>query len=419
MVTQQQAPTSQGGSASDRPIRVAMMADVMMNWGGGLDNLRWYANGLAAVAKQKNLRLFILIPKRFTRLRSLVKRALGIKSTQPSMQVVLDALAYIRGEVEIVFYRPTRGSLLRTLRRIRADVVGPSMTPLGADFPYPWLGYMTDYQHKHFPHFFTPRICAERDADFHRMLQEARAVVVNAHEIGNDIERFHPDHRAQVFTLPFAPLPLPAWFQEPAESVREKYQLAEKYFLISNQFFIHKSHLTAFKALAKLDEWADLAGMQIVCTGLMEDARFPQYASELRQQVAELKLTDRIRFLGHIPKQDQIQIMRHAIAVLQPTLYEGGPGGGSVYDAVAVGVPAIVSDIPVNREIENEDVVFFKAESPEDMASKMREVLCRPAPGVPDRERLIQTGEARAVALGEALFRALAGLLLENVPARR
>ena len=40
-----------------------------------------------------------------------------------------------------------------------------------------------------------------------------------------------------------------------------------------------------------------------------------------------LGLEQRVRVLGLVPKRDQIEIMKKACAVLQPTRFEGGPGG--------------------------------------------------------------------------------------------
>ena len=78
----------------------------------------------------------------------------------------------------------------------------------------------------------------------------------------------------------------------------------------------------------------------------------PGLFSEAPKSDCGAEAEHRIRILGLIPKYDQIQIMRGAVAVIQPTLFEGGPGGGAVYDAVSIGTPVILSDIPVNREVE-------------------------------------------------------------------
>ncbi len=67
--------------------------------------------------------------------------------------------------------------------------------------------------------------------------------------------------------------------------------------------------------------------------------------------------------------------MRRAIALLQPTLFEGGPGGGAVADALALGVRCIVSDIETNLEIENEKVSFFHTGSPNSLAEEMMTVM--------------------------------------------
>ena len=66
-----------------------------------------------------------------------------------------------------------------------------------------------------------------------------------------------------------------------------------------------------------------------------------------------------IHFLGYIPKPDQIAIMRNAIGLIQPTLFEGGPGGGAVYNALCLGITCLISDIKVNREITGYDNVYF------------------------------------------------------------
>ena len=106
----------------------------------------------------------------------------------------------------------------------------------------------------------------------------------------------------------------------------------------------------------------------VVFTGTMEDYRVPDYVPRLLS-MENFGMSQDCFFLGLIPKLDQIGIMKSATAVLQPTLFEGGPGGGSVYDAISIGCPVIVSDIPINREIEKFVDAFFP---PSDAASLLR-----------------------------------------------
>jgi glycosyltransferase involved in cell wall biosynthesis len=119
--------------------------------------------------------------------------------------------------------------------------------------------------------------------------------------------------------------------------------------------------------------------------------------------IEEKGLQGYIHILGLIPKRDQLEIMRESLAVVQATLFEGGPGGGSVYDAISLNVPVIASDIPVNREIDIGVVQFFKAGSTEDLAVKMIEVIRNP-PKMPNEENTYARLRQRQLEYGNLLL---------------
>lgn len=89
------------------------------------------------------------------------------------------------------------------------------------------------------------------------------------------------------------------------------------------------------------------------------------------------------------------------------TLFEGGPGGGAVYDGIALGSRCLVSDIEVNREINEPEISFFSAKDPAALAALMAEVLSDPCAVRPSAERLAERGRARRVACGEQLLAAI------------
>ena len=129
-------------------------------------------------------------------------------------------------------------------------------------------------------------------------------------------------------------------------------------------------------------------------------------------------MSDYIRFLGYIPKDDQLAIMRGAVAVVQPTLFEGGPGGGAVYDAVSSGTPSIVSDIVVNLEIDLGVVRFFKAGSPKDLAEKMADAMVNP-PIRPSKSETLMQLTKRQQELGRVLLDASRLAIREHKLARK
>lgn len=197
------------------------------------------------------------------------------------------------------------------------------------------------------------------------------------------------------------------WFLPYTVDVKKKYDLPDNFFLISNQFWIHKDHFTAFNALNAIKSKSDVV---IVCTGVIEDYRRPNYAEEINQYLASNGLTERVKMLGHIPKRDQIEILKNSIALVQPTLFEGGPGGGCVYDAVSLGVPVILSDIPVNLEVVADNIWFFKAEDSIDLAEKMSFVL-RTNIHRTTQEALLKMGQLNLEKLGDRLLEAISSVV--------
>lgn len=118
--------------------------------------------------------------------------------------------------------------------------------------------------------------------------------------------------------------------------------------------------------------------IHLVCTGDLHDYRAPELYEKINEQIERLSLKSKVLFLGYIAKQDQLSIMKNAICLIQPSLFEGGPGGGAVYEALAIGVKVVISDIPVNKEIHRDDCVFFKTSDPNDLAHKLNEVINLP-----------------------------------------
>lgn len=91
-----------------------------------------------------------------------------------------------------------------------------------------------------------------------------------------------------------------------------------------------KSHITALEALRILHSKFGLRDVELICAGSTYDYRWLRYFEEPRQKVEAFGLSSQeIWFLGKIPQIEQIAIVMRAVAVVQPTLFEGGPGGSS------------------------------------------------------------------------------------------
>jgi glycosyltransferase involved in cell wall biosynthesis len=400
-----------------RSFNIAILGGDFL-WSGGTDFLRNIVNALLSIRQDHQIRIFLLLPVKnkvesFADLRSVFWKTLETVVRQRNFSLpkreagfnssFLDYFRHIDGEIEPVEYNDTTG-LIPTLKRIEADVVMPAAGTLGTAFPFPWVGYIFDFQYKYYHSYFSSKECMDRDIRFATILRDAKAIIVNANSVKEDIDLFFPYHDCKVFNLPFCAAPVSNWLEDGNLDLLARYNLPPRYFLISNQFWVHKSHTTAFRALAILKDEECGKDLHIVCTGKMEDHRFPDYIEDLQDEVRTSGLKEKVHFLGHIPKIDQIAIMKASLAVLQPSRFEGGPGGGSVFDAVSIGVPVILSDIPVNKEIESEgNLLYFEEGSSIDLAKIMRKFLkmniSRPSKG-----DLLVRGEKRKLLMGEYLW---------------
>lgn len=275
--------------------------------------------------------------------------------------------------INCIFPGHSRKSHLSYAKKNKFDVLIPCTLPAPEGYPVPWVGYLYDFQHKYLPQFFTQRAIEARDYAFSKMLNCAAHVIVNAKSVKSDVDKFIGHYKAEVHVLPFSPSPKEKFFSENRE-LSANYGITKPYFIICNQFWIHKDHSTAIKAFA---EFLRISGpyFQLVCTGDTHDSRFPDYFASLVRLIKELGVDEDIKILGHIPKLDQIALLKKSIAVIQPTLFEGGPGGGSAYDAISLGKALIISDISVNCEIQQDDrVFFFEVKNVKDLAQMMTKV---------------------------------------------
>jgi glycosyltransferase involved in cell wall biosynthesis len=364
-----------------KKYNVGILTNQFINWGGGIDFIRLILNGINAINETgtSEIKIHIFVPNQvgyYINIKNILKtifntffeKKLQLQSVI-KRKLLIDTFKSINENIEVCYYNGQESDLAKMAIKHDIDFLLPAFYPLSTNFPKAWAGYIYDFQHKYYPEFFTEEDIKSRDSQFLSSLNQAKTIIVNAKAVKNDIEKFIGKKNAIVITLPFCPVLDLDFFK--LENNIEKYNLPKKYFMISNQFWKHKDHITAFKALRIFLDKSENQDICLVCTGKTHDNRFLDYFDSLQKLISTLNLGNKIFILGYIPKLDQLQILKNCIALIQPTLFEGGPGGGAVYESVVYGIPSIVSDIPVNIEIEDETVTFFKTGSSEDLAEKM------------------------------------------------
>ncbi len=134
--------------------------------------------------------------------------------------------------------------------------------------------------------------------------------------------------------------------------------------LSAGRLTAQKNHIAAIRAMkhiADLDFEYWIAGR-----GELE--------TQLREEVKRLALEDKVKFLGF--REDLPALLQQADVFLFTSLWEGF--GLSVVEAMAGGLPVVVSDVPGVSEVVGRDSgagVFADPSSPTDIAARLTELL--------------------------------------------
>jgi len=260
--------------------------------------------------------------------------------------------------------------LARAARRARVETIFPVTVSYTSKLPNA-IAWIPDLQHCFLPEFFSRLAIAARDRSFPAMLRDPkRHVVFSSHCALEDAIRAYGPPVAQTHILHFATVPLPSWFQDPAPFVA-KYKLPSSFIILCNQFWIHKDHMTAFRAAAKLKR--EGLTVHLVCTGPTQDNRHPEFFPKLKAQIKELGIEKQVHIVGMIPREDQVCLIRASKAVLQPSKFEGW--STVIEDARALGKPVIASDFPVHIEQDAPGSSFFRMGDPDACASAIAHFL--------------------------------------------
>lgn len=270
-------------------------------------------------------------------------------------------------------------------------------------YKYPKLATMSwlpDFQHIHLPEMFTDEECLSRDRAFLRSARLATRIILMSNAVRKDFEAFAPMYAHKVRVLhPVSYVPQSVYDYD-LSSILNLYHLPEKFVFLPNQFWKHKNHELAFQTIKALKD----GGIKVfvVCTGNPVDYRHPTYFAGLCQKLSQWDIRDQVIFIGLIPHDHLLLLMRQSISVLNPSLFEGW--GFSVDEARSVGKQVLLSDIPSHREQKPPKAVFFDPHDCNDLAEKLGQIWQKTAPG-PDVKLESEARESLPVRLrayGEA-----------------
>ncbi|MDI3258480.1 MAG: glycosyltransferase family 1 protein [Sinobacteraceae bacterium] len=255
--------------------------------------------------------------------------------------------------------------LLRKLKRERYDLI--SHVHIGRQQDIATLPWVPDFQHRMLSHLFSTQELKQREKNIAMSAYFGR-LLVSSQSAKEDFQRCYSfADRVHVSVLKFYSLIEPIRESSTTRSeICARYRIPERYFYVPNQFWQHKNHRILIEAMSRCRNQAE-----IVCSGKTEDYRNPAYFRELLTYARKLGVEKRFHVLGVIPYEDVISLMRHAMAVINPSLFEGW--STTVEEAKALGKRILLSSIPVHLEQAPDHAWYF----PPNDSAQLAELLDR------------------------------------------
>lgn len=200
----------------------------------------------------------------------------------------------------------------------------------------------------------------------------SRMIIVPSQSTRDDLLKYYGVDKKKIVVTYESVDHYPSGKASPENDIFGKYGIKRPYILCLGSFYPHKNTRRLVESFLSLKN-QKLFGGQLVLVG-----KESFFSEMLRNFVKEKGIRDVIfpGFLhpkGYLSDAEVEAIMSRAFLYVQPALKEGF--GIPPVEAMALGIPAAVSDIPCLREMCSQAAIYFDPESVEDMANTIAKVL--------------------------------------------
>lgn len=153
-------------------------------------------------------------------------------------------------------------------------------------------------------------------------------------------------------------------------TINDKRICPERYFLFVGNIKPHKGLKTLLQAYKLLDN----PDYKLIVAG--EIGNFKTKADDIIEVLSSLPEADNVIVTGKISRDDLLSLIQNAYCLIQPSEYEGF--GIPPLEAMFLGTPVILSDIPVFKELYSRfPVRYFKRSDPQSLLDEMLKPMQR------------------------------------------
>lgn len=284
-----------------------------------------------------------------------------IKITYPLFYRIMNKVFRLSGINKTLYKKPLLDIKNFSLNAVFPAIDEPFFQPVNQK-----IFWIPDFQEHFLPHFFSDKEIVFRKQQQQKLVNQKETIVFSSYNAQQHFKQIYPKAQNKIELLQFAVTHI-NYKQLNEKEVLKKYNIETPYFFCSNQFWAHKNHHVILRALKKLKD--NNEKVLVVFSGKQEDYRNPDFFNTLTSYIDEHGLNDYVRFLGFIARDEQLLLMEKAVAVIQPSLFEGW--STVVEDVKAMNQYIVLSKLRVHLEQMKTNVTFFDPEKDQELAQIM------------------------------------------------
>ena len=242
------------------------------------------------------------------------------------------------------------------------------------------IQWLVDFNNRAFPQHYedggtSMKIYQEQ------LVQLNERVIVSSYAMLDELKLYYPQYKNDVKVLKFA-CSFPPFQTINIPAIKQKHGINGIYFMSPNQFWEHKNQVVVLDAIHLIKTQFQELEFKIIFTGSQSVNRGKGlYFNKLQEKIKKLGLEEHTQFLGILDRSEQIILMKDAVSLIQPSLYEGW--STLVEEAKALNKHIILSDLPVHREHINSNASFFDPHDPSELARLIYRQIVNSDPIIP------------------------------------
>lgn len=354
-------------------------------------NLMWMVPGVVGGSETYTVRLLHGLAERSSELDYTLFALPQFETAHPTLaRTFRTVYAPMRGQL-----KPARvlageaGWMALQCRRMKIDLVHHA----GGVVPLVRSGRpvltIHDLQYLFYPDYFHRSKLAYLKVVMPRSVEAARSIITPSEFTRRTvIERLNIDP-SFVTVVPHGISPKEE--SEPVTDIRERYGIAQRFFLYPAASYPHKNHLVLVEAFAMAREkHPDISLVFTGAKGSVQWGTAKSMEAPLAEEIRKRDLKDSVRSLGYVPAADLEALYREAVALTFPSRFEGF--GAPVLEAMARRCPVIAADATALPEVVQDAGRLVSPDNPDQWCLTMCELL----ENEDERVRLQEAGVERA-----------------------